>query len=426
MATAVPHRLTKPRLSLLILEATAILVSLVLVLWLLLWFIHRTVQQGGVEAYFVGADGVPPEEVPFQAADVRRFRGAPGSDEIGETVLSELPDDVIKKARAGGSTLVVYIAMPVLGQDAGKLSEPIRKLVRDVAREAKRDVVLALDLAQVNTDRELGVFGNSPYSRLADEIRQIVKDQGKPGSSIFILTSSAPAQKSWSAEGLGQSIFAYYLRKGLEGGARGWDAEEPESITVAGLHRYVLLNVRRWARLRRDSEQTPQLLAVLPDADKPRTVFLHPIPKDAGAAPASLTPPPVEVSQAPGPSAEKAEGKEKAGAVAQAEKGQAPPAESKPDAFTALWDDLFKEWKKHDEMRDGRPYSDLPGAWRSYEASLLRAERGLRAAPVRPDPLDPASSRRPGVGPRPARPVGTGRESPEEGAGELPVPADPG
>ena len=391
MATAVPLRLTKPRLSLLILEATATVVCLVLVIWLLLWFVHRTVQQGGVEAYFVGTDGVPPEEVPFQAADVRRFRGSPGSHEVRETVPSELPDEVLKKARSGGSTLVVYISTPVLGQETGKSSEPIRKLIRDVAREAKRDVVLALDLAQVDSDRELGVFGNSPYSRLADEIRKTVKEQGKPGSSIFILTSAAPAQKSWSADGLGQSIFADYLRRGLEGGAKGWDAEDPGSITVEGLHRYVLQNVRRWARLRRASEQTPQLLAVLPEGDKPRTVVLRPIRRDAGAALAANTTPATGANQSPGSSGEKANARPEAGekaepiAVAEkgqgpVEKGQGPPDDSKPDAFASLWDDLFKEWKQHDEVRGRKPYRELPGAWRSYEAALLRAERCLRAA----------------------------------------------
>ena len=73
----------------------------------------------------------------------------PSRTRSGRPSRANSPDEVLKKVRAGGSTLVVYIAMPVLGQDAGRVSEPIRKLVRDVAREAKRDVVLALDLAQV-------------------------------------------------------------------------------------------------------------------------------------------------------------------------------------------------------------------------------------------------------------------------------------
>ena len=399
MATAAPLRLTKPRLSLLILEATAILVSLVLVLWLLLWFIHRTVQQGGVEAYFVGADGVPPEEVPFQAADVRRFRGAPESDEIRETVLSELPDEILKKVRAGGSTLVVYIAMPVLGQDAGRVSEPIRKLVRDVAREAKRDVVLALDLAQVDTDRELGVFGNSPYSRLADEIRQIVKDQGKPGSGIFILTSSAPAQKSWSAEGLGRSIFAYYLRKGLEGGAKGWDAEEPESLTVAGLHRYVLLNVRRWARLRRDSAQTPQLLAVLPDARQApdrlpaaHTQGRRGSSRIADAAPGRGEPGPRPVGGEGGGQGEsggRRPGREGTSSAGRVEARRLHRAVGRP--LQGM------EEARRDEGREAvqRP----PGRLEVVRGVAAPGRAWPSRRPARPDPLDPASSRRPGGGP---------------------------
>lgn len=382
MPTATPMRMTRPRLALMILEATAATVSVVLLLWLLLWFIHRTVPQGSVEAYFVAAEGVPPEEVPYQAADVRRFREARESEPIRETTSSEWPDAVLAKAREGGSTLVVYVSAPVLARDTEAATAPIAKLVRDVAREARRDVVLALDLAQVDSDRELGLFGSSPYARLMDEIRKAVKEQGEPGRSVFLLTSAAPAQRSWSADGLGQSIFAYYLRRGLEGGARGWDAAEPGSITVSGLHRYILQQVRRWAGLRRGSEQTPQLLPVLTEGQKPRTVFLRPLHPGAAPSPSPPATAAIPADAAPPPAPE---GKEKAGPAGKAEKGEERPAEPTPDPLTALWDDLFKEWRKHEEIRATRPYRDLPGAWRSYDASLLRAERGLRAA--RRDPV---------------------------------------
>lgn len=370
MPTAPPKRLSRPRLAAMILEATATTVSIVLLLWLLLWFIQRTVPQGNVSAYYAVADGVPPEEIPFQEADIRRLRGTSAADPVHPSGAGEWADAVLARAREGGSTLVAYVSAPTLARDTTAASLPINRLLRDLVREARRDVVLAIDLAQIDSDREVGIFGNAPTARLAEQVRAVLKEQGKPLNSLFILTSAAPGQRSWSAEGLGESIFAHYLRLGLEGAAKGWDAAEPESITAEGLHRYVLRHVRRWAELRRGAEQTPECLPILPDGQKPRTVYLRPIrPADPPSSTIAETPPPATPA------------KEKPVTVAKTEKEPEPPAAGPPpDPFATLWNDLFSEWKKHDEIRAAGPYRDVPAAWRSYEAALLRAERGLRAS----------------------------------------------
>ncbi len=376
MPTAPTKRLSRPRLAAMILESTATTVSIVLLLWLLLWFIHKTVPRGSVSAYYALADGVPPEEVPYQEADVRRLRGASATDPVQPSSAGEWADAVLARAREGGSTLVAYISAPTLARETTTASEPLDRLLRNLIREARRDVVLAIDLAQVDSDREVGIFGNAPTARLADQIRTALKELGKPLSSLLVLTSAAPGQRSWSAEGLGESIFAHYLRLGLEGAARGWDATEPESITAEGLHRYVLQHVRQWARLRRDSEQTPEWLPILPDGEPPRTVYLRPIRTADPPTPASPiveTPPPATQT------------KEKPAALAKSEKGDEPPASPPPDPFATLWNELFSEWKKHDELRAAAPYRDVPDAWRSYQAALLRAERGLRASRREPD-----------------------------------------
>jgi serine/threonine protein kinase len=394
--------------------ASTLAVSITLVTWLYSWFSPKQAQKGQVEAYFVAADDIPPEEVPFQAADVRSLRGSSGSGAIQATNPAELAPEVLKKVKSGGSPLVVYISAPMLVQGtkatgeplagligsvagesrrdvvlalnlayvsapvlvpgADKPGEPVWDLISTVAKETKRDVVLALDVAQIDSDRDLGVFGNSPYARLAEQVRRL----DKPAGHVFVMTSAAPAQKSWSADGLGQSIFAYYLRKGLEGEAKGWDGTEPERITVEGLHRYVLDRVRRWARLRRESVQTPLLLPVLPEGEKPSKVVLQTIPK---GDPAPASPAPVEVHQAAvdtKPAKLEAEGK--AAPAARQETAQSPPAEPAPEAVRSPMDRLFDEWKRHEALAQRSPYRDLPGAWRSYEAALLRAERGLRAA----------------------------------------------
>ena len=45
---------------------------------------------------------------------------------------------------------------------------------------------------------------------------------------------------------------------------------------------------------------------------------------------------------------------------------------------------LIAEWEQHDKLRDGRPYRYFPGAWRAYQAALLRADQGLRVARLDP------------------------------------------
>src|SRR5271157_1911844 len=241
MATATSPRLTKPRISALILEGTALSVSLVLVLWLLLWFMRQSAGSGQIEAFFVPPEGALAEEAPYQSTDVRRLRGSSTSERHWETKPSELLDNVGGIISQGGQAVVIYVNAPVIATDRGggggqASLESVISLIKKVASESRRDVVLALDLAQVDSDRELGVFGNSPYQDLTEQMRGISVGQ----RSILVLTSCAPAQKSWSADGLGQSAFSYYLRKGLEGDAREWDGSSRERVTATGLHRYVL------------------------------------------------------------------------------------------------------------------------------------------------------------------------------------------
>ena len=62
MATVSTMRLTKPRISALILETTAAIVSVVVVVWLLLWFINQRAHKNQIEAFYVRIDGVQPED----------------------------------------------------------------------------------------------------------------------------------------------------------------------------------------------------------------------------------------------------------------------------------------------------------------------------------------------------------------------------
>jgi hypothetical protein len=386
MATATAPRLTKPRLSALILEGTAFSVSLVLVLWLLLWFMWRHAGSAQIEAFFVQPESDLAEEAPYQSADVRRLRGSLTFDSRWETKPSELLEAVRGIVTKGGQALVIYINEPVVaaepGIEGGQASrEPVSTLIKTVARETRRDVVLALDLAQVDSDRDLGVFGNSPYEGLAEQMREIPDGE----RSAWILTSCAPAQKSWSTDGLGQSAFSFYLRKGLEGDARDWDTSSPGLVTATGLHRYVLAHVSAWAKKNCRAIQTPMLIPV---GKNTRNVTLPILPRMFAS-----TTPPTELpsSVAPASSAPKENEQAKETPVVK-EKAKASPSEQEMSNRESLLKDLLDEWKQHDTLRDQKPppYRDLPGAWRYYQATLMQAERRLRAAWFNGDRINPS------------------------------------
>ena len=262
----------------------------------------------------------------------------------------------------------------------------IKELIDGVcAAPGSNDVVLALDLSQIDTDRGLRVYGNAPYSELMESIKGL-----KPSRRVFILTSSAPGQKSWLAEGLGNSIFAYYLQKGLSGGVSQPEGVNSSTITIHDLHRYVLNHVRDWVRSnRRDSIQTPMLLTVPPDSKESTTLSLSAIPKTQPSAPSDTESGPGTVQVSKIDDTAKSRSKEKSEPAALTKDASADQrAQPKKDEFETL----IAEWDKYEKLKAERPYRYLPGAWRSYESALLRAERRVRAVWL--DPQEPGAQDR--------------------------------
>ncbi len=368
-------RLTKPRASVMILEGTAALVSAVLLVWLLLWFIQRKSIGEPVQAFFVQVDEISTDEVPFQAADVRALTGPTGVEQIHGISPFDLLENLkaIVSKRAG--PVVAYVSAPVLGRgpDAMIGDTPIKTLIQTVARSANRDVLLALDLAQIDTDRERHLFGNAPYDSLAEAIGTI----DKPSRSVFVLTSAAPGQKSWTYDELGRSVFAYYLQKGLEEDAESSGSHRGSQLTIRGLYRYMSGHVAAWARANRQAVQTPMLLAV--GDGSPNDVFLRRIkptnpPDNSPSTPQrgsgldSKTKDEAKTSEESGPANDKVKA-----------------TEPTPNLGEPLLDELIKEWSEHEKLAKKRPYQRVPGAWQSYQAALLAAERTVRASWKDPD-----------------------------------------
>ena len=382
MATATAARFTKPRVAMLILESTVTGVALVLLLWLLLWFMWQIAGAGQVEAFLVPTEGPLAPEVPYQNSDVRLLRGSPTSDSRWETKPSELVDAVQQITSVSGSPALIYVNDAVVTSSPGTVEgqDPIDQLIsliKMIGEKSQRDVILALDLARIDSDRDLGVFGNSPHRELAERVAGL--PAGK--RTVLILTSCALAQKSWGSDGLGQSAFSYYLRKGLEGDARKWDPTSQE-ITSLGLYRYIREHVSAWARKHCRAAQTPMLI---PLGKSPGKIILPILPPVVPLKPSAVDSPETVAPTASKTSKEKEPAKETTTAQ---EKEKA----TSQSARETLFQDVMNEWKAHDRLRaqDPPPYRLCPGAWRYYESTLLKAEERLRAAWRDEDRLNPS------------------------------------
>jgi len=370
MATATSRGigLTKPRQAVAILEAATLTSAVVLLAWLALWFIHRRAEGLRVEAFHLGNESLASGEAPFPEADARAVLGARDGEGPSATPPDGLLDAVRGACSRPGGPVVIYVSAPALdaGPDPALGATTLRMLLEEVATSAKCDVVLALDLAQVDSDRDLNVYANGPYRGL-DELAQSIRPGGH---ALYLLTSAAPAQKSWASEALGRSAFAHYLGRGLSGDARGWDATEiPGRVTVEGLHRYVREHVARWARDYRRAVQTPMLLRVGQPGRPVALAFARPVESTADP-------------KAPEPA------KREPAVDAKADAKAAPPKEPR----AALLGDVLEEWKRHEVMLDRSPppYRSHPASFRAYQGMLLRAELRLRQAWNDPGSLEAA------------------------------------
>lgn len=362
-------RLSKPRQAAILVESAALVSAAVLMGWLALWLVQQRAQGLAIHAQHLPNADLAAVDAPFPAADARSI--------LGSAPVEASPSGFMKGVEgvvnSPGGPVVVYLAAPLLGygpdQPIGDTT--IAGLIEKIAATTRRDVVLAIDLAQVDSDRDLGVYAASPYHGLADAVAKI-----KPGDhAVYVLTSAAPAQKSWVSDALGGSVFGHFLRAGLkqEGGAGDWDGEAVAGrVGVDGLHRYVRDHVARWAEKYRGAVQTPMLLRV---GDEPRRPVMLALAKTP-PAPAQVT-----VPEAPAPEKPKAE------ADAAAKDPAAKPAPAPVGPRIALLNDLVAEWKEHDALAAEVPWRTAPARFRGYQAGLLLAERRLRSAWNAPEAL---------------------------------------
>src|SRR4051794_14390095 len=337
------RRISKPRLSLLILVATSLVIALVLLIWLLLW-ISRT--RAGIEGWWIAQRGLTAPSVGYQGEDLRRLvrPGSKAPSDVSDRAFAQALR--ARLAGAGRRPVVVYLSAVGVADDQGAFllrPEPgslqafapsgareglitPERLVEVFAQSSSSKKLLILDAAQVGSDRDLGVYANAFVHRVQACLA------AKPSSGLVILSSCAPGQTSWSSEADRGSVFGHYVARGMAGAATGWDPGA-QGLTVRGLGRYVRYHVERWARANRQAEQTPVLLGD-PSVNFPLRL-----------ATASRTPP-------------------------------APVDDKESERLLAR---LHEGWTRRDALEARNPHRHSPLLWRRYLATLLRAERRIRA-----------------------------------------------
>ena len=186
----------------------------------------------------------------FKPAQLQVIRNPSGQrpwsgPRIGMTLIASLekgfgePTLILVLALHGGSDADGAYLMPNQMKrpedrlDMRKVIDSMKKLPAETAK------VLVVEGAQVASDWRLGMLHNDFARRLKElepEIRAV--------PNLWVLSGCDEDQRCWASEGLGRTIFHYYITEALRGGrAAGPDGR----LSLDELYRYVRENVRRWA-----------------------------------------------------------------------------------------------------------------------------------------------------------------------------------
>jgi len=350
-ARAIP----KPRLAVTILAATSCVVMSALSLWLAYWlfFIRPDLN---VLAIWIGPSPTSGSatELFFQEQDARIFgpkamKPPPSPGQAAETIREFLESK-------GQRPAIVYLSVPGVGplrdpNPTNPVDDPNRlaidpevlqgartaggnvagmnlKDVLDVFRERPgQKKLLILDVGQISTDRDLGVYANDFIYRLKQELDKSSQE------NFTVLCSCAPGQSSWSSDADRRSVFAHFVAEGMN------RARDVQELVV-----YVKKRVYQWVKTHRGAIQTPISWGTA------ASNFLLPKPSgETGLFPIS------------GPTA------------------RPPDSPWRTQEAQNLWRRLVACYERRDVYADQRPYRYAPLAWREYQETLLRAERLYRA-----------------------------------------------
>jgi hypothetical protein len=277
-------------------------------------------------------------------------------------------------------------ARPVETEDS--LNDQIDELSQAIVtlwESSESHILIALDMTQVDSDREWSVYLHRPYERLEKKLLGAL-DSSKLAAKknhVFVLTASADGQRSWFSEVIGSSVFAHFLRDGLTKPTP--SQKKPRNLSE--LCGFVQRNVRQWSVLHRDSVQTPRLIASKAARAQMEAIRVHPKRFDSPAdAQANGSATAVEGETAADESVE-----EKSETVADknstkpenAADKSTPEVEKKPTRDVrrrpeSPLDRLIEAWEKHQALMSRKPWRYAPNLWRHYEDELLDTEWNWR------------------------------------------------
>ena len=253
------------QLSRMILSGTLAFVCAVMVVWMLIVWVMGSSKP--TKLVLAATLGLPDASslVAFpgrdaQGMDTQGWRTDP-TVSLAYRDFAEAVDEL--NASAGPNPVVIYLCgLGVSAQDGGSsharafllsdegIETPIADVLERLVKRSKGPKLLLLDVGQVSSDRDLGIFGNAFLDRLKE---LIPKDP-----DLAVITSCAPGQSSWESEFEGRSIFGYYVTERLMNKRLG-------RCTARELYDYVRPRVTSWVYENRNKAlQTPLFLG---DAD---------------------------------------------------------------------------------------------------------------------------------------------------------------
>ena len=179
--------------------------------------------------------------------------------------------------RSISEPLVIYFSMPGVVDEKGApcLLPPsasaldsqnwlrIEAIVAEIAKYVppERPKLLIIDANQIVINWKLGII----YNTFTERLRDFVGHCDVP--NLAVLNSADTGQVSWCSPQLGGTAFVQFLRIGLAGAAD-YDSSDPDGeVSVVELANYLKTQIDGWARLNRDSSQTPILLTTSENLD---------------------------------------------------------------------------------------------------------------------------------------------------------------
>ncbi|WP_406695968.1 hypothetical protein V5E97_33745 [Singulisphaera sp. Ch08] len=340
------QRISKPRLSRLILVFTGMVIALVLFIWLLFW-INPT--RRGIGGRWIAQRGLTRPWIGHQAADLEKITGAVRGT-VAESDYRSFPDQLREYlTKAANRPVVLYVSAAgvvddkgavLLRDDGGVIGETSETDARQSAisleqlfevfkdageRFPGQSRFLIWDAGQVGSDRNLGVYANGFLPKLRSYLAE------NPVKRLIILSSCAAGQTSASSEFDNRSVFGYFVEQALAG-----KGSTPNGLTVQSLTRYVRAQVSLWVRNHRQAEQTPELFG--------DTTLDFPLPRSR------------KLTQAPKPE-----------------------GDAEKEETARFLKRLERAWAERDGWQKRKPYRSAPRTWLRYQETLLRAERLFRS-----------------------------------------------